>query len=60
MTKERSAVDCQMCAGTGLVKFFWLRQWMVGQCERCGGWGVDPTAKPQASADGEELARRDK
>lgn len=38
------STDCQKCKGTGLVKFFWLRQWMAGQCDLCKGFGVDPSA----------------
>lgn len=55
MTKG-DAIDCEKCGGEGLVKMFWLRQWMVTQCDRCKGFGVEPSALSCNGAGGESAA----
>jgi hypothetical protein len=40
-------VDCCKCAGLGLVKAFYREEWMLIECDRCDGDGVDPDAKAQ-------------
>ena len=35
-------VECTKCNGKGLLKIWWPKQWIVVECDRCKGFGVDP------------------
>jgi len=37
--------NCKKCGGHGLLKHL-FDSWRVIECDRCGGFGVDPDAKP--------------